>query len=117
MSAPPSTLRVLALGDLVGRPGRRILRECLKQVRTEHRIDFVIVNVENATNGAGVRPKEADEILGYGADSLTSGDHILDHDEILTYLEREPRLIRPCNYSMPGRGYGVPRIETACRAS
>ncbi|MBK8208196.1 MAG: YmdB family metallophosphoesterase [Planctomycetes bacterium] len=58
---PDETIRVLCLGDLVGRPGRRVIRECLAGVRAAHRIDFVIVNIENATNGAGVREKEAAE--------------------------------------------------------
>lgn len=103
----PETIRVLALGDLVGRPGRRILRERLKALRAERALDFVIVNVENATNGAGTRPKEADEILAAGVDCMTNGDHIVDHPEINDYLEREPRLLRPLNYPLPGRGAHV----------
>lgn len=98
---------MLCLGDLVGRPGRRILRERLSALRTERALDFVIVNVENATNGAGTRPKEADEILAAGVDCMTNGDHIVDHPEINAYLEREPRLLRPINYPLPGKGAWV----------
>lgn len=102
--AVPEIIRVLCLGDLVGRPGRRVLRECLGAVRAEHAIDFVICNVENATNGAGTRPKEADEILSYGVDCMTNGDHIVDHPEIYDYLAREPRLLRPLNFPLLGKG-------------
>ncbi len=98
------TIRVLCLGDLVGRPGRRVIRERLPQVRTQHRIDFVIVNVENATNGAGVREKEVAELLDCGVDCMTSGDHILDYPEVNAYLAKESRLLRPANYDLPGHG-------------
>lgn len=95
---------MLCLGDLVGRPGRRGIRECLPAIKTAHRIDFTIVNVENATNGAGIRRKEGDELLGYGIDVMTSGDHIMDFEESLEYAEKEYRLLRPVNYEIPGRG-------------
>lgn len=98
------TIRVLCLGDLVGRPGRRAIRECLPQIKIDHRIDFTIVNVENATNGAGLRVKEGEELLGYGIDCMTSGDHILDFPESADYAEREYKLLRPVNYEMKGRG-------------
>jgi 2',3'-cyclic-nucleotide 2'-phosphodiesterase len=100
-------IRILCLGDLVGRPGRRVVRECLAEVRESRQIDFVLVNIENATNGAGVRAKEADELLGYGIDCMTSGDHILDYPEVFPYLESQPRLLRPENYEIPGRGAHV----------
>lgn len=98
------TIRVLCLGDLVGRPGRRVIRECLAKVKEDNRIDFTIVNVENATNGAGLRVKEGEELLSYGIDCMTSGDHILDFPESQDYAEREYRLVRPVNYEMKGRG-------------
>jgi len=95
---------VLCLGDLVGRPGRRGIRECLPAIKAAHRIDFTIVNVENATNGAGIREKEGAELLAYGVDCMTSGDHIMDFPESQDYAEREYRLIRPVNYEIRGRG-------------
>lgn len=98
------TIRVLCLGDLVGRPGRRAIRECLPQIKAEYQVDFTIVNVENATNGAGLRVKEGEELLGYGIDCMTSGDHILDFPESADYCEKEYRLLRPVNYEMKGRG-------------
>lgn len=73
-------------------------------MKTAHRIDFTIVNVENATNGAGIRRKEGVELLGYGIDVMTSGDHIMDFEESLDYAEKEYRLLRPVNYEIPGRG-------------
>lgn len=98
------TVRILCLGDLVGRPGRRGIRECLPAIKLQHRIDFTIVNVENATNGAGIRRKEGEELLGYGIDCMTSGDHILDFTDSLEYAEAEYRLLRPVNYDIKGRG-------------
>jgi len=101
------TIRILCLGDLVGRPGRRVVRECLQAAREAHRIDFTVVNVENATNGAGVREKEVEDLLQHGVDVMTSGDHIVDYPEVNEYLKRQPRLLRPANYELPGLGYGV----------
>jgi 2',3'-cyclic-nucleotide 2'-phosphodiesterase len=101
------TIRVLCLGDLVGRPGRRVVRECLQGVREAHNIDFVIANVENATNGAGVRAKEVADLPGHGVDVMTSGDHILDYPEVNEYLAGEPRLLRPVNFTLPGHGARV----------
>jgi metallophosphoesterase (TIGR00282 family) len=101
------TLRILCLGDLVGRPGRRAVREGLPVARREQRLDFTLVNVENATNGAGIRAKEGIELLSYGVDVMTSGDHALDFPETGQYLAAEPRLLRPVNYDMPGLGAHV----------
>lgn len=101
------TIRVLCLGDLVGRPGRRVIRECLAEAVKEQRIDFSIVNIENATNGAGIRKKDADELLSYGIDCMTSGDHIFDHPEINDWLASSDRLLRPENYELPGKGAAV----------
>jgi 2',3'-cyclic-nucleotide 2'-phosphodiesterase len=92
---------------MVGRPGRRVIRECLPDVRARHALDFVVLNVENATNGAGVRRKEVAELLDHGVDVMTSGDHILDFPEVNAYLAAEPRLLRPLNYDLPGVGAHV----------
>jgi len=102
-----NNIRVLCLGDLVGRPGRRAVREALSTIKLEQRIDFTIVNVENATNGAGIRAREGAELLGYGIDVMTSGDHVLDLPETLEYLKSQSRLLRPYNYDMPGEGAGL----------
>jgi 2',3'-cyclic-nucleotide 2'-phosphodiesterase len=110
-----TSITILCLGDLVGRPGRRGLRECLPALRAEYDVDFTIVNVENATNGAGVREKECEEILACGVDCMTSGDHVLDFPEVNAYLERERRLLRPVNYVMPGRGAAVFETESGIK--
>lgn len=102
-----SNIRVLCLGDVVGKPGRQALREALAAVKLQHRIDFTIVNVENATNGAGIREREGVELLACGIDVMTSGDHALDYPQTADYLRSEPRLLRPFNYDIAGQGSGL----------
>lgn len=104
-------MRVLAIGDVVGSPGRRAVQHLLPLLRRAHRADFVVVNCENAAAGFGVTPEIADELLDAGADCLTSGNHIWKHRAIYGYIEREPRLLRPANFpeGAPGRGLGVYR--------
>ncbi len=99
-------LRFLIVGDVVGKPGRRILREKLPVLKEEFRIDAVIVNGENAAGGLGITPEVCEEILGCGVDVVTTGNHVWDKKEILGYIDREPRLLRPLNYpdGVPGRG-------------
>ena len=99
-------MRFLIVGDIVGRPGRRILREKLPSLREEFQIDAVIVNGENAAGGLGITPEVCEEILGCGVDVITTGNHIWDKKEVLDYIARQPRLLRPLNYpdSVPGRG-------------
>ncbi len=100
-------MRILCLGDVVGRPGRTLLANSLPTIRETQSIDFVIANVENITNGAGVREKECAPLFEVGVDAMTSGDHILDLQESRAYLEREPRLLRPFNYKMEGNASNV----------
>lgn len=99
-------MRVLAIGDIVGRPGRRIVREKLPELKREFEVDFVVANVENAAGGFGVTPEVARELLEAGIDVLTSGNHIFDKKEVFQIIEAEPRLLRPANYApgVPGRG-------------
>ena len=91
-------MKILFVGDVVGRGGKNILREKLPVVKEEHRIDWTVVNVENCAGGFGVTPKIAEQILGLGVDVMTSGNHVWDRREIVSYFEREPRLLRPGNY-------------------
>ncbi|MBE2317005.1 TIGR00282 family metallophosphoesterase [Solirubrobacter sp. CPCC 204708] len=100
---------MLFIGDVVGRAGRRVLRELLPALREELAPDFVVVNGENAAHGIGITPKEADEILRLGADAITLGNHTYRHREIWPYLEQERRIVRPYNYlpTQPGRGTTV----------
>jgi metallophosphoesterase (TIGR00282 family) len=100
---------ILFIGDIVGRAGRRALRELLPGLRTEFAPDFVVVNGENAAGGVGITPKEADELFGLGVDVITLGNHTFRHREIWPYLEEQRRIVRPANYlpSQPGRGTAV----------
>jgi len=99
-------VRVLFLGDIVGEPGRRAVIETLPRLRMERKIDFIIVNGENAANGRGITPKISIDLLRAGVAVITSGDHIWDQKEIVPYLPTEPRLLRPINYpaGTPGAG-------------
>lgn len=102
-------MRILFIGDIFGKPGRKIVRERLDSLVFEHRIDFSVANVENAAGGFGLTPQIADEILDMGVDLLTSGNHVWDKRAILPYLDQQPRLLRPHNYpdSVPGTGLYV----------
>ena len=99
-------MKVIIIGDIVGKPGRRILTATLKKLKEQHETEFVVANVENAAEGAGLIPKVGDEILAAGVDVMTSGNHIFDKKEVIQYIENQPRLIRPGNYApdAPGRG-------------
>jgi metallophosphoesterase (TIGR00282 family) len=99
-------MKVIIIGDVVGKPGRKVLVATLKRLKEKHEAEFVVANVENAAEGAGVIPKVGDEILNAGVDVMTSGNHIFDKKEVIPYIETQPRLIRPANYApdAPGRG-------------
>jgi 2',3'-cyclic-nucleotide 2'-phosphodiesterase len=102
-------VRILAIGDIVGRPGRRGFNQLCRTLARTHRAEFVIANCENAAGGFGITPDIADELLEHGADCLTSGNHIWKHRVIYDYIEDQPRLLRPANFpeGAPGRGLGV----------
>lgn len=102
-------MKILFLGDIVGRAGRDAVIAALPGLRARLAADLVIVNVENAAHGFGVTPEIARAVLGAGADVLTLGNHAWDRREIIPYIEGEPRLLRPFNYppGTPGRGAGV----------
>ncbi len=106
-------MRILAIGDIVGRPGRRAVREFLPGLRKEYGLDMVIANAENAAGGFGLTVATADELLSYGVDVLTSGNHIWAQSEIFPYLDSEMPILRPLNYppGVPGKGY-IMRGET-----
>lgn len=99
-------MRVLILGDVVGRPGRRAVRELVQPYVDKEGIDLVIANAENAAGGMGVDVKSAEELLSAGAHVLTSGNHIWKKKEIYSYLNSEPRLLRPANYPEGAPGVG-----------
>ena len=100
-------INILVIGDVVGSPGRKTVHAVLPKITDEFGINMAIVNAENSAGGIGVTPDIAREMLGNGADVLTSGNHIWAHKEIYPYLDSEMPLIRPLNYppGVPGRGY------------
>jgi len=101
--------RLLLVGDIVGKPGRDILRQALPRLVAREAIDFVVANVENAAGGFGITRETAEAILASGVHVMTTGNHVWDKKEALDYVAREPRLLRPLNYppGAPGRGEGV----------
>lgn len=99
-------MRLLFLGDVMGRPGRAAIAEQLATLRADWALDFICVNAENATNGAGLNQAHAEAILAAGADCITLGDHAFDQRDMMGYIDKEPRILRPMNYARaaPGRG-------------
>lgn len=97
------------IGDVIGRPGRRAVRDNLANIRDSFKISFVVANAENVAGGNGVTHETAGELFGYGVDALTGGNHIWDKKESFDFIAGETRLIRPANYppGVPGIGYNV----------
>jgi len=100
-------LRILAIGDIIGKPGRKAIRELLPSLRHEYRIDLIIGNGENVAGGIGITPSTAWELFDSGIDVITTGNHVWAHKEINPYLDGSLAIIRPLNYppGTPGRGY------------
>jgi 2',3'-cyclic-nucleotide 2'-phosphodiesterase len=106
-------MNLLFVGDIVASPGRRMVAESLSNIISSERIDLAVANAENAAGGFGITPLVAEELFTLGLDVLTSGNHIWDKRDILDYLDRQPRLLRPANYpgNIPGRGVHVGRAR------
>ncbi|MCR9151151.1 MAG: YmdB family metallophosphoesterase [Rhodobacteraceae bacterium] len=102
-------MRILFLGDVMGRAGRAAITGRLPALREAWKLDFVVVNGENATSGSGLSPDHARAMLAAGADCITLGDHAFDQKDMLSFIETEPRILRPLNYARgaPGRGARV----------
>jgi len=100
-------LRVMLVGDVIGRPGRRAFRKYVQQLRKEKGIDVVIANGENSAAGKGLTRTSLDELYSGGADIVTTGNHVWDKKDVLEFIDSEPFLIRPANYpeGAPGKGY------------
>ncbi|HEX6975843.1 MAG TPA: TIGR00282 family metallophosphoesterase [Vicinamibacterales bacterium] len=107
-------MRILFIGDIFGKPGREIARRAVPALVEKRDIDLVIANVENSAAGFGVTGDIADTILGYGVDVMTSGNHIWDKKEVLDYIPKQPKLLRPANFpaGAPGRGSYLARTRT-----
>lgn len=106
-------MKVLFLGDINGRSGRKVVLDHVPRLRKDLDLDAVVVNGENAAHGFGISNNICDELLKKGIDIVTTGNHVWDQRETLTYITKEPRLLRPVNYppGTPGRGIG--KVETA----
>jgi metallophosphoesterase (TIGR00282 family) len=113
-------MRVLLIGDVVGRSGRRILSSRLPEIRREKGVEFVVVNGENAAGGAGITPKTFRQILDAGADVVTTGNHVYRHRDVLPLLDsEEDRLLRPANYpeGAAGRGSTIRESSSGVRVA
>jgi metallophosphoesterase (TIGR00282 family) len=104
-------MRILFLGDVVGRAGREAVIAKLPELRRQLAADLVLINVENASHGFGVAPDMAEAFLAAGADALTLGNHAFDRREIVPYLSESARLIRPLNYPPNTPGQGLVRLS------
>lgn len=113
-------MRILMVGDVIGRPGRHAVKALLPGLRAAEGIDLVIANGENAAGGRGLTPATAEELFAAGVDVLTSGNHVWDQKEIIPYLEQHPEvpILRPANYppGTPGRGQWVADLGQRGRA-
>lgn len=100
-------MRVLFIGDIVGSPGRQIVRDRLPDILEHQHIDLVIANGENSAAGFGITPRIAEELLQHGIDVLTGGNHSWDRKEIFEFIPHEPRLLRPANFAEGNPGSGL----------
>ena len=107
-------MRLLFVGDIVGSPGRRILKDHLADMVEQRGIDLAILNCENAASGFGITPRLAEELFAAGADVLSGGNHIWDRKEILEYFPHQPRLLRPANFpdGLPGSGLFIGKTRS-----
>ena len=110
-------MRVLFLGDIVGRSGRAAVVERLPALREAWKLDLVVINGENAAGGFGITEAICDAVLAAGADAITLGNHAFDQREALVFIERQPRLVRPANVpaGTPGRGATMVEARNGAR--
>jgi hypothetical protein len=111
------SVNILFIGDIVGKPGRKAVRELLPALTARHQINLVVANGENASGGIGISVKGADELLTGGIGVLTSGNHIWKKKEIIPYIQQNPDLLRPANYpdGTPGNGFVVRETKSGQR--
>ena len=102
-------MKLLLIGDVVGKPGRSALLDRLQDIKEQHAIDFTVINAENVAGGFSITPAIADLLFSSGVDVMTSGNHIFDKHEVVEYIQKQPRLLRPANYPphTPGNGMWV----------
>ncbi|HXL72285.1 MAG TPA: TIGR00282 family metallophosphoesterase [bacterium] len=102
-------MNILLIGDIMGKPGRHAVHNCIGKVKTDYSIDFIIANGENIANGTGIQPDSFKNLIDMGVDVVTSGNHIWSKKEVKEILGRDSRLLRPHNYPIenPGTGLGI----------
>ena len=105
-------MKILFIGDIVGKPGREAVRVLLPKLKEEHSLDFVIANAENASGGSGITVKVSEELFSFGVDVLTSGDHIWKKKEIFELINQQERILRPLNYPSGAPGDGKRIFKT-----
>ncbi len=110
-------MRILFIGDIVGRSGRAVVLERLPRLVADWKLDLVVINGENAAGGFGITEAIYNELVDAGADAITLGNHAWDQREALVFIERAPRLIRPVNYpaGTPGRGSAMIEAKNGAR--
>lgn len=106
-------MNILFIGDIFGRPGRRMVLAHLKQLKSQYSIDLSIANVENSAAGFGVTPRICEDMFSAGVDVLTTGNHVWDKSEVYGYLDQQDRLLRPANYKATLPGKGLTMVSTA----
>jgi metallophosphoesterase (TIGR00282 family) len=106
-------MRILLIGDVVARPGRLAVLERIQDLREQHAIDLAVMNAENVAGGFSITPPLAEQLFAAGIDVMTSGNHIFDKREVVEYIERQPRLLRPANYppATPGQGFWLGEVR------
>ncbi|MDQ3906990.1 MAG: TIGR00282 family metallophosphoesterase [Acidobacteriota bacterium] len=106
-------MKVLIFGDVVARPGRVAVLERIQDLREQHAVDLCVMNAENVAGGFSITPSLADQLFAAGVDVMTSGNHIFDKREIIPYIEKQPRLLRPANYppNTPGKGLWIGEVR------
>ena len=106
-------MRLLFIGDIVGKPGRQICTQALAGLRREQEIDLIVANAENAAGGSGITPPIFQELLAAGIDGMTLGDHVYKRREIVPILESDGRIVRPANYPPEAPGAQVAILTAA----
>lgn len=106
------TVNILFIGDIVGKPGRNVVKAFLPKLKNHFKTELVIANGENAAGGFGITEKVAEELFSYGIDVITTGNHVWDKKEAVPYIAKEPRILRPINYPEGAPGTGSIVIKT-----
>src|SRR5918911_54770 len=106
-------MKILMIGDVVARPGRLAVLERIQDLREQHGVDLAVMNAENVAGGFSITPPLAEQLFNAGIDVMTSGNHIFDKREVIPYMERQPRLLRPANYppNSPGKGIWIGEVR------